>query len=108
MSRVRLVVAALAGLALVAAPAQPQSGDALLLKVGDEVRVEGEPIGCKVREIGGATYLDCRRAGRLKGTYSTLLGARDAKVARFRSRVTAKVVFEARHRGEARRCGVRR
>ena len=76
----------------------------MVLHVGDRVRVDGEPIGCRVAHKHGAVVIDCRRAGPLKGTYGTMLDARRVDVVRFRSNRVAKIVFTAVHRGEAHRC----
>jgi hypothetical protein len=82
--------------------------EAVVLNLGDRVRVAGESVGCRVTRLaqyGDQVFLDCRRAGSLAGTYGTYLGGRDVLVARFRSAKTAKVVFRARHEGGAQRCG---
>ncbi|HWM10356.1 MAG TPA: hypothetical protein VNO82_13475 [Solirubrobacteraceae bacterium] len=76
----------------------------VVLQVGDVMEVDGAPIGCQVARRGGRAVIDCRRAGRLAGTYGTLFDERRARVIRFRSDDTAKVVFKAKHRGRARRC----
>ena len=75
-----------------------------VLKVGDRVQVEGQPLGCRVANQGGKVVMDCRHAGALAGTYGTMLSARTAKVVRFRSNTVAKVVYTATHHGGARRC----
>jgi len=82
-------------------------GDArqsVVMRVGDVMEVDGAPIGCQVTRRGGRIVIDCRRAGRLTGTYGTLFDERRVRVTRFRSSDTAKVVFKAKHRGRARRC----
>jgi hypothetical protein len=84
--------------------ARGDSVTSVVLRVGDTMTVEGAPIGCQVTRRNGRVVIDCRRAGRLAGTYATLLDERHVRVARFRSSDTAKVVFKARHRGKARRC----
>lgn len=86
------------------APARAAGADDMVLRVGDTFVVEGAPIGCQVVERSGRPTIDCRRAGRAAGTYMALFDARRVRVARFRSRDTASVVFSARHRGRARRC----
>jgi hypothetical protein len=101
-----VVLAGLAALTLAVRDGRA-AGPTVVLKVGDTMQVEGVPIGCKVAERGGRAVLDCRRGGRLAGTYGTLLDDRRARVARFRSSDTAEVVFTARHRGKARRCDER-
>jgi hypothetical protein len=75
-----------------------------LLKLGDRVRVEGQPVGCRVARQDGRTTMDCRRAGALAGTYGTMLSARQAMVVRYRSNTVAKVVFSATQHGAAHRC----
>jgi hypothetical protein len=76
----------------------------VVLRVGDVMAVKGAPIGCKVARRDGRAVIDCRRAGRLKGTYGTLFDERRVRVVRFRSSDTAKVVYKARHGGTGRRC----
>jgi hypothetical protein len=76
----------------------------VVLKVGDRVTIEGQPIGCRVARQGGHAIVDCRRGGQLAGTYGTVISARRAMVVRFRSNAVAKVVFTATHGGGARRC----
>jgi hypothetical protein len=101
--------AALAGAAATAAVASGAGAGAAapapaVLKVGDRVAVEGQPMGCRVARQDGRVVMDCRRAGSLAGTYGTMLSARKAMVVRYRSNTEAKVVFTATHRGGARRC----
>jgi hypothetical protein len=82
-------------------------GDAkhtVVMRVGDVMEVEGAPIGCQVARRSGRVVIDCRRGGRLAGTYGTMFDERRVRVTRFRSSDTAKVVFKAKHRGRARRC----
>jgi hypothetical protein len=80
------------------------SAEPVVLKVGDRVAVEGQPLGCRVARQDGRTVVDCRRAGALAGTYGTMLSARKAMVVRYRSNTVAKVVYTATHGGGARRC----
>jgi hypothetical protein len=80
-------------------------GRTFVLGIGDTMQIEGSSIGCQVSERDGRAVVECRRAGRLKRTYTTLFDDRRARVARFRSSDTAKVVFTARHGGRARKCG---
>jgi hypothetical protein len=101
------MVAGAAAMALVA----PHGGAAgatpaapTVLKVGDRVTIDGQPIGCRVARQDGHVVMDCRRAGPLAGTYGTLLSARRARVIRFRDDSVAKVVFTAEHGGAARTC----
>jgi hypothetical protein len=82
--------------------------ETVVLKLGDRIQVAGAPIGCRVTRLarhGEQVFLDCRRAGRLAGTYGTYLSGRDVLVARFSSSQSAKVVFRARHEGGSQRCG---
>jgi hypothetical protein len=73
--------------------------------VGDVVRVEGGALACIVRRSAGERLLDCRRVGRLVGTYGTFFGEKRVRVVRFRSNRVAKVILTARHGGEATCCG---
>ena len=84
--------------------ARGDSKQTVVMRVGDVMEVEGAPIGCQVARRSGRVVIDCRRAGRLAGTYGTLFDQRRVRVTRFRSSDTAEVVFKARHRGRARRC----
>jgi hypothetical protein len=84
--------------------ARGDAGQTVVLRVGDVMEVDGAPIGCQVARRDGRVMIDCRRAGRLAGTYGTLFDERRVRVTRFRSSDTAKVVFKAKHRGRARRC----
>jgi hypothetical protein len=84
--------------------ARGDAGQTVVMRVGDVMEVDGAPIGCQVARRGGRVVIDCRRAGRLAGTYGTLFDERRVRVTRFRSSDTAKVVFKAKHRGRARRC----
>ena len=76
----------------------------MVLRAGDTMRVEGPRLGCQVSVRGGRPAVECRRTGRLPGTYMTVLTDRNAEIARFRSSRTAKVIFTARHGGGARAC----
>jgi len=87
-----------------AASARGDAAQKVVMRVGDVMAVEGAPIGCQVARRDGRIVIDCRRAGRLAGTYGTLIDERRVRVARFRSSDTAKVVFTGKHRGRARRC----
>jgi hypothetical protein len=109
MTRLALLAVVLAGLTTVALVLRDgeharAAGPTVVLEVGDTMQVDGVPIGCQVSRRGGRAVLDCRRGGRLAGTYGTLLDEQRVRVARFRSSDTAEVVFKARHRGRARRC----
>ena len=84
--------------------ARGDAGRRVVMSVGDVMEVEGAPIGCQVARRDGRIVIDCRRGGRLRGTYGTLIGDRSVRVIRFRSSDTAEVVFKAKHRGRAHRC----
>ena len=84
--------------------AKGAAAQSVVMRVGDVMEVEGAPIGCQVVRRGGRIVIDCRRAGRLAGTYGTLFDERRVRVTRFRSSDSAKVVYKAKHRGRARRC----
>jgi hypothetical protein len=71
----------------------------VFLDVGDSFQVAGAPLGCKVIERRGGKSLDCRVAGRLAGSYGTLMSATRLDVVRFRSGRVAKVVFTATQHG---------
>jgi hypothetical protein len=98
-----LSVAVLGGGARAQVP-DPPPATTVALGAGDAMVVEGAPIGCQVIRRGGRLVIDCRRAGPLRGTYGTLISARRAEIARFRSNRSAKVIFTARHHGGAHRC----
>lgn len=102
-----ILVLAVTALGLALREAASARGDAaqnVVMRVGDVMEVEGAPIGCQVARRDGRIVIDCRRAGRLAGTYGTLFDERRVRVTRFRSSDTAKVVFKAKHRGRAHRC----
>jgi hypothetical protein len=112
MRRLTTVVGAMLVGALATMAVAPRDGAAgaagpapTVLKVGDRVTVEGQPLGCRVARQGGHVVVDCRRGGPLAGTYGTMLTARGARVVRFRGNSVAKVVFTAEHGGGARTCG---
>lgn len=76
-------------------------------RVGDRIQVANTRLGCQIvrmRELGGRVVVDCRRGGALKGTYGTLLSAREAILVEFESRTTARQVAVAVHDSRARRC----
>jgi hypothetical protein len=110
MSRLLAVLAAVAIGATATLAIAPRDGARAanaaptVLKVGDRVQVEGQPVGCRVANQGGKVVMDCRRAGALAGTYGTMISSRTAKVVRFRSNTVAKVVYTAKHHGGARAC----
>ena len=102
------LVAAMATGGLVSGLAAAQTPGTLFeARVGDRMQVADTRIGCQVvrmRELGGRVVVDCRRAGALKGTYGTLLSAREAVLVEFESRTTARQVAVAVHDSRARRC----
>lgn len=102
---IAVLAAAVLALALRAeGSAHGASAADVVLQVGDTMRVEGAPLGCQVTRRNGDVVIDCRRAGRLAGTYGTLFDERRVRVTRFRSSDTAKVVFKAKHKGRPHKC----
>lgn len=85
----------------VPAPGVPQQ---LVVRIGDTVRVEDAPIGCRVTRRGGRAVVECRRDGDPAGTYGTFMSDRSVTVARFRSSRTAQTILTARHGGGWRAC----
>jgi hypothetical protein len=84
--------------AIVLAARSQTDGQVLTVNIGDVVRIAGAGnVGCKVVRHSGFKTLDCRRAGRLAGTYGTLFNKREVLLVRFLGAKTAKVVVEARH-----------
>ena len=82
-------------------------GPYLEARVGDQIRVAGAPIGCRVvrmRQLGGRVVIDCRRAGPLEGTYGTLISGREALLVEFESRHSARRVTCAVHRRGEPKC----
>jgi hypothetical protein len=77
------------------------------LSVGDSFVVPGASIGCQVTRRGSSVLVECRRAGKVKGTYGTFISSKTVRVARFRSSRSAQVVFTAKQGGRWRACGVR-
>ena len=75
------------------------------LSVGDSFVVPGAKIGCQVTRRGGSVLVECRRAGKAKGTYGTFISSKTVRVAKFQSSRTAQVVFTAKQRGKWRACG---
>jgi hypothetical protein len=101
-------IVALAGITRMgdSARAAPARED-LVLSPGDTIRVDGAPLGCRVTRLaryGKGIFLDCRRAGRLAGSYGTYLGVKDVLVVRFLDSRKAKVVLHAEHERGATRC----
>jgi hypothetical protein len=107
VTSVLLAGVVLLGFAAAALALRGGSGDAIVMRVGDTMQVEGAPIGCQVDRRDGRPVIDCRRAGKLAGTYTALFDERRVRVARFRSSDTARVVFTAKHRGATRECDKR-
>ncbi len=87
-------------------PVPPPPGTPLqyVLQVGDTLRIEGAGIGCQVTRRANRPTIECRRDGRLKGTYGTFLSDRKVTVARFRSSTTAQQIMSATHGGRWRAC----
>ena len=114
MARGLTFVAVLTALivATLAVPGDPAGAPAgssrtLILDTGDRIRVDGADIGCRVARLNrfsGQIFLDCRRAGRLAGTYATLLGESQIHVVRFGGAHAGRVVFSARHKGSPLEC----
>jgi hypothetical protein len=110
MTRFLLVAVVLLGVATIAMAlrsspsAHADAADSVVMRVGDTMQVEGAKIGCQVAKRDGRPVVDCRRAGKLEGTFTALFDERRVRVARFRSSDTARVVFTAKHRGQARKC----
>jgi hypothetical protein len=87
--------------------AQAALPDDVLLSLGDTIRLEDVPVGCRVTRLprhGKRIFLDCRRGGRLAGTYGVFFSAGDVLVVRYLGPRRAKTVLHARHEGEATRC----
>jgi hypothetical protein len=82
-------------------------GGEILIDVGDVVRLKGGSVGCRVtRRAGfpGQRLLDCRRAGRLPGSFGALIGHRKLVVVQFEEGGVANVVFTGTHEGESTTC----
>jgi hypothetical protein len=83
------------------------ASDDVLLSLGDTAQVDKVPIGCRVTRLarhGNRIFLDCRRKGRLAGSYGAYFGDKDVLVVRFVGQRKAKTVLHARHEGEAAKC----
>ena len=114
MKRLAVLVSTAAAAAALAAmsftafenEATATSPETLVLSLGDRIRVDGADIGCRVTRFpaGKRLYLDCRRAGALRGTYGTYFGEQQVLVVRFVDATKARIVFRARHHGTAQRC----
>jgi hypothetical protein len=104
-----LVVVALVAVAAAVhhGDARASSGEAVVLSLGDRILLEGAPVGCRIAHLRGhgrQAFVDCRRAGALKGTYGTYFGKRKVLVVRYVSDRVARVVFQARHEEAADKC----
>ena len=83
------------------------ASDDVRVSLGETVHVEGAPVGCRVTRLaryGERVFLDCRRGGRLAGSYGTYFGEKDVLVVQFVGPRKAKTVLHARHEGEVTRC----
>lgn len=83
------------------------ASDEVRVSLGDTVQVDEAPVGCRVTRLaryGNRVFLDCRRGGRLVGSYGTYFGEKDVLVVRFVGPRKAKTVLHARHEGEATKC----
>jgi hypothetical protein len=79
-----------------------------VLSLGDRIRLDRADVGCRVTRLAGHgkhVFLDCRRAGTLRGTYGAYFGDERVLVVRFLDSGTARVVYSARHEGSAKTCG---
>jgi hypothetical protein len=90
------------------ADASASSGESVVVSLGDRIRLDQVPVGCRVARLAGhgsQAFVDCRRAGALRGTYGTYFGKSKVVVVRYIDSGTARVVFQARHERPADRCG---
>lgn len=102
-----LAAAIIAGIGFFEVEARARSSETVRLSLGDRVELDRADVGCRVARLAGhgkQVYLDCRRAGPLRGTYGTYVGEERVLVVRFLDSRTARVVFSARHEGAAKRC----
>jgi hypothetical protein len=105
-----LISATLCGAVAVAhggGDAQAAAEDVRRVALGDTVEVDGAPVGCRVTRLaryGNRVFLDCRRAGRLAGSFGTYFGEKDVLVVKHVGPRKAKLVLRARHEGEVDRC----
>jgi hypothetical protein len=89
------------------ADAWAATDDVLSVSLGDVVQVDGAPVACRVTRLaryGNRVFLDCRRAGRLAGSYGTYFGEREVLVVKFVGPRKAKTVLRARHESGVGRC----
>ena len=108
---IAMVVLATGGVAIDAFVGDDVAGAApattVTVALGDEVRVQGSDLGCRVTHLAGhgrRLYVECRRRGPLAGTYGTYFGKDGVLVVRFVNRRTARVVLEAEHEASAKQC----
>jgi hypothetical protein len=107
VAAVATATVAVLGIARTGGDAGAAASDDVLVSLGDTVHVTEAPVGCRVTRLsryGNRLFLDCRRGGRLAGSYGTYFGARDVLVVRFVGPRKAKVVLHARHQDEADKC----
>jgi hypothetical protein len=105
--RVLLVSAAVALTALLfpqwnvggtAFASEPSGRPGVTVAVGDRVHVAGARLGCVVTRVRGEPAIECMRAGRLGGTYGTLISQTRVVVVRFQRGSVGNVVFSAKHK----------
>ena len=98
----------LAGAIVVNDDAAALTHQSLVVSLGDRIRVDGAPIGCRITRLAGhgeRVYVECRRHGNPTGTYSVYFSGRDVLVARFHSSQEARIVFKRSHSTSVERCG---
>ena len=114
-SLIRLAtIAVTAGLLLIGAAlvghneaAIASPSETFVASLGDRIRLEAEPVECRVTRLAGhgrRAYIECRRTGALEGTYGALFSGKDALIARFLGPRKARVVYRAIHSGSGRVC----
>jgi hypothetical protein len=113
-SLIRLATIAAGGLLLIGAAlgghnelATASTSESFVASLGDRIRIEGTPVGCRVTRVAGhgrRAYIECRRTGTLKGTYGALFSGKDVLIARFLGPHKARVVYRASHSGPGRDC----
>jgi hypothetical protein len=102
-----LAAAIMAGIGVFDIEARARSSEPVRLTLGDRIEFDHSAVGCRVARLSGhgkQVFLDCRRAGALRGTYGTYVGKERVLVVRYLDSDTARVVFSARHEGNAERC----
>ena len=98
----------LAGAIVVNDDAAALTHESFVVSLGDRIRVDGAPIGCRITRLAGhgeRPYVECRRQGNPTGSYGVYFSGRDVLVARFRSSKEARVVFKRSHSTSVERCG---